>query len=356
MLTMSDDLPIHQSAEPFARIGSHHPRWTERWYFNIQAEDGTLLGICGGGFYPNTGVLEVYGCALADSLQVNIRQRVTEFDRTHLGAASAVQFEIREPMRVWAMSAQSSHFSFELEFESTAVPYLFPAFFVAADHGRPGVPVALDTIQHFAQPGRVRGRWTLNGDTREISARSFRDRTWGIRSARPRLHNWYVLHLEDDSSLYLVHQERADGSAMVSHIGRVGLDGSVATAVIDAHELDFEPDSRLLRSGVITAHGADGAPVTVQVRNVGPGVRLLGAGYTAAQGAADALGDVQSDTWDLSDERSRVRYGRGTIDSPIVATLTWGARTVSGFGISETAIARDHWRYGRQLTMGEAHQ
>ena len=345
-----DDYPLHQTAETFLRVSGHHPKWTERWYFNLQDSDGTLRGILGGGFYPQPGVLEVYGCLLLGDTQVNVRQRVRHHNRQQLDGAPAVTFEVTEAMELWQARVQTPEVSLEMSYEASSSPYLFPPFFVAPDLPHEAPALEVDTIQHFVQPGRVAGALRTEGRDERFDCISFRDRTWGVRSSRPRLHQWYVLHLEDGSYLTLIHQERADGSLLVSHVALVTEDQQVRRGVLDGHDLRFDPTSRLLLDGRFHGHDAAGTAIEVHVTNVGEGVRLLGAGYTSDQGDEAGLGEVGSERWDLTDRALLSRIGRGTIDSPVRASISWGDRTSSGIGVSETAIARNHWRYGAQLS------
>jgi hypothetical protein len=79
-------------------------------------------------------------------------------------------------------------------------------------------------------------------------------------------------------------------------------------------------------------------------------VRLLGAGYTPSQGDAERHEPVQTEAWDLADPALARRIGRGTIDSPARMALRWdNGEKLSGLGVTESAIARDHWRYGSQI-------
>lgn len=333
MLTPNDDLPRHPATD--------HPKWTERWYFNLLAENGTMLGIVGGGFYPVVGTLEVYACLLRDGVQHNLRQRVAVADRDRLDAASAVRFRLDEPMTAWTVSASGPAFDLDLRFTANNVPHLFPPFVVPADPP-PASPAVFDDIQHFVQPGRFDG------------GLSFRDRTWGVRSPRPRLHSWYVGHLADGGYVTLIHQERADGTVMVSHVAHVDRAGAVRSAVVDGHDLSFEPRSRMPRHARYTARDTAGAAVAVSLEVTGPGVRLLGAGYTPTQGDTGGAEAPAVDAWDLSDPDLVATIGRGTIDSPARVELTWGdAGLVDGVGVFETAIARNHRRYGAQLLDGD---
>ncbi|GCE41583.1 hypothetical protein Rhow_005242 [Rhodococcus wratislaviensis] len=348
-LYSSDDYPLHQTADTHVRVASDNPRWTERWYFNLQREDGALVGIVGGGFYPHGGVLEVYACILHDGKQLNLRQRVIEFDRSRIDSAAAVTFAIAEPMARWSMRAQGSSFDLDLTYRSAQPAYLFPPFVVAADLPHAASQLQVDTVQHFVQPGQIEGQLRIGGEDIPLALSSFRDRTWGVRSSRPRLHQWYVMHLNDGSQLNLIHQERADGAVMVTHIARMWNGGSVETGVLDSHDLEFDPTSRTLKRATFEGHLAGGGAIAISVTNIGDGVRLLGAGYSEKQGEATGLGVPQEEVWDLTDSNLVASLGRGTIDSPATAHCSWGSDTLTGFGITETAIARNHWRYGAQL-------
>lgn len=346
-LVAADDLPVHQTAETLRRPDTLHPRWTERWYFNLQQADGRLLGIVGGGFYPNNQLLEVYACLLDGQNQHNLRQRVRTSDRSRLDLGDRVAFEVIEPMRSWTMRANGPAFALRLRYEATSAPHLFPPFVVAADLPHRSGPGDYDAIQHFVQPGVVTGQ--VSG--RDVGRlHSFRDRTWGVRSSRPRLHNWFVFHSPDGRYLTLIHQERADGSQLVSHMAIVAADGSRGQLVLDDHDLTFDGVSRLLRFAHYRGHDTAGRRFRLAVTNTGEGVRLLGAGYSNAQGDSGGGSAAESETFDLADAGVLRRTGRGTIDSPASMDLEWDdGERLTGIGITESAIARDHWRYGSQL-------
>lgn len=349
-LVAADDLPIHQTAETLRRPDTLHPRWTERWYFNLQHADGRLMGIVGGGFYPNTQLLEVYACLLEGANQHNLRQRVRTSDRSRLDLGDRVAFEVIEPMRSWTVSADGPAFALRLQYEATSPPHLFPPFVVAADLPHRSGPGDYDAIQHFVQPGVVTGHVTADRERDVGRLHSFRDRTWGVRSSRPRLHNWFVFHTPDGRYVTLIHQERADGSQMVSHMAVVAADGSRAQLVLDDHDLTFDGASRLLRVARYRGHDAQGRRFHLAVTNIGEGVRLIGAGYGHAQGDDGGGNAVECETFDLTDADVTRRTGRGTIDSPASMDLEWDhGEHMTGIGITESAIARDHWRYGSQL-------
>jgi hypothetical protein len=76
-------------------------------------------------------------------------------------------------------------------------------------------------------------------------------------------------------------------------------------------------------------------------------MRLAGAGYNDSQGERSE-GSVQRDSYDLGDPEVARRTGRGTIDQGARGYVS-GAWSGDGVGIVESAIARNHVRYGHQL-------
>lgn len=77
---------------------------------------------------------------------------------------------------------------------------------------------------------------------------------------------------------------------------------------------------------------------------VGLAMRLAGAGYVDSQGERSD-GAVQCDEYDLADPEVARKTGRGTMDQGVRAQVT-GAWEAEGIGVVESAIARDHVRYG----------
>jgi hypothetical protein len=224
-------------------------------------------------------------------------------------------------------------------FTAETDPYPYPPIEIPADPG----DAAYDAWRHFTGPGRIDVAFGDGGASEP--ALSFRDRTWGVRSRRPRMHNWYVLHL-GDRFLTLVHQERADGSVLYSAAALTGADGSVDEMRIAGHELEYDPGTRTIRSGRIALEGAEGE-ATLEFERTGEPIRLAGAGYVAGQG--ETAGGVVGESWDLGDRELVERIGRGTMDAPASGVLAYAGESMPAVGVVETAIARDHHRYGRQV-------
>lgn len=345
-LIETDDLAVHQVSQPLSRVGSTHPKWTERWYFNLHNTDGSLLGIFGGGHYPNTGVVETYACVLMDGSQFNVRARGRIDGTRHLDAGVGPSFSVEQPMRRWSWVV-SGHVGCQLSFDSTNVPLLFEPF--RAPARADDDPQDYDDVQHFVQPGTITGVVTVGDTVVELDrASSFRDRTWGVRSGRPKLHAWFVVHLDDGGYVTAIRQEHRDGTVMTSEMAFVDATGAIRRASVESHRFEFDPRTRILKGGAIRGIDGEGAPVSIGFQNTGEGIRLGGAGYDHDQGSERASQMVE-DVWDLSSPEVIDRIGPGTIDSPIRAQLEFGDTRKQGTGISEFAVARTHHLYGHKI-------
>lgn len=344
-----DDLPLHQVAQPLRIVGSLHPRWTERWYLNVQDADGHLRLIVGGGHYPASRTLETYACGLHQGRQVNRRSQTETSDRLALDTGSGPWVRVVEPMRTWEVGIDDPSLQADLRFTATGPPHLFRPFVVPADPD--GDPLAVDDIQHFVQAGTITGSLAVDGTAVDLAgARGYRDRTWGIRSRRPRLHLWIVGHLDGGRRLAAIRQERAGGQVMTSELAFIKEEVTLQ-ASIDRHDVTVDPISRQVDHARLEGQcGHD--RVAVEIERLGEGIRLNGAGYTARQGERRSAA-VGGESWDLTDADTLREIGPGTIDSPVRIRVEWGRETATGPGIAEFALGRDHHRYGVQLPRRE---
>jgi hypothetical protein len=201
-----------------------------------------------------------------------------------------------------------------------------------------------DLYRHFVAVGE----WTLEhraGIDTAGRLLGVRDRTWGVRTRRIRWHNWCVFQF-GERTLTLIHQEMADGTIMHSEAGVVHGNGKLERLRIVDHDATYEPDTRQVTRAQWALQGEHGE-LKLEYDRVGLGMRLSGAGYDDSQGAR-ASGDVQRDAYDLADPEVARRTGRGTIDQGARGHVS-GAWEADGTGVVESAIARNHVRYGRQL-------
>jgi hypothetical protein len=334
-----DDLAVHQSPALLGATWPASPSWAERFYFNLQRPSGELLAIVGGGIYPRRGVAECYLCRLDGDRQHNLRAWAPLAGATEstVEIPGEFTFTCEAPMRAWAISVGSRGSELDCRFEATREPYLYPALDIAADE--PGSE--FDLYRHFVGAGRM----SVDGAPAELL--SVRDRTWGVRSRRARLHNWYVIHL-GSHFLTLIHQERADGSVLFSAAALSGPEGEAERLAVTGHDLGFHPSDRQVERGKVTLTGAERV-LELELSRVGQAIRLAGAGYDSRQGARSESAGIERDSYDLGAEVEAARLGRGTMDVPVEAKLSGPGIQLSGVGIAETAVARDHRRYGSRL-------
>lgn len=341
-LSAWDDYPVHQSADVLSATDPRVPGWAERFYFNALRPDGEIVMILGGGVYPARGVAECYFCRREGDRQINVRtwQPLPVRD----GGLPDGPFTLRcdAPLSDWSVAVDLPGDRFAGRFSGSLPPHLYRTIDVPASE--PGGPY--DLFRHFI----ALGRWQLDEDAGLAGGEELigvRDRTWGIRTRRPRLHLWSVLQI-GDGCLAFKHQEIADGSVMFSEAALTRPGGEVTPLEVAEHELVFDRHERQIVRGRVAFDGA-GGPRTLEFERRGGGLRLSGAGYDDGQGDRGTSSGAQRDEYDLSDPAVAAQTGRGTIDAGVRARLE-GTGGGEGIGVVETAIARDHVRYGPDVT------
>jgi hypothetical protein len=336
-----DDLPVHQSAAVLGSVAPFQPGWAERFYFNLLHPTGAIVAILGGGIYPVRGVSECYFCRFEGTRQVNVRAWGSLPQAGEGGRARPFSLRCDAPLRDWSVSVDAGRDAFAGRFAGALPPYLYSPIDVPALE--PGGE--FDLYRHFVAVGR----WSLGACAGLDPGTEFvgvRDRTWGVRTRRIRLHNWYVFWL-GDACLTLIHQELADGSVFFSEAGVVRRDGPSERLQVVAHDLCYDGRTREVLRGTVELSGS-GAPLTLEFERVGPSMRLAGAGYDESQGARRTLEGTERDEYELADPGVAARTGRGTMDAGARATVT-GAWSAEGVGVVETALARNHVTYGHQI-------
>lgn len=286
--------------------------------------------------HPQHGSVEAYFCRLEDGLQTNLRW----VKRYPAIGGRGLALECVDPLQDWRVSVDDDSFPVSGRFEGVGTPFLFDQVAIDATEGAAG---PYDAYRHFV----ASGTWALERfgpDPVPEGLVGVRDRTWGVRTRRPRLHFWFVLRT-GTTQLCLLHQELADGRIHFSQAGVTSPEGSTPLTVAD-HDLRLDPHTRVLDGGTVRLTG-DGTAYEVRFERVGLGLRLAGAGYNDQQGTEESA-DTQQDSYDLTDPGVAAKTGRGTIDVGVTFSVT-GDLTGEGIGVAESAVARDHVRYGPQI-------
>jgi len=341
-LSAWDDYPIHQAAAPLTAITPNLPGWAERFYFNLLRPTGEIAAILGGGVYPMRGVGEFYFCRFDGNRQLNLR---AWSELPSPGAelnAGAFSLRCEAPLSDWTVAVDAGDTQFSGRFNGSIAPFLYDAIDVPASEP----DGEFDLYRHFI----ATGRWDLEafeGDDGATGFTGVRDRTWGVRTRRIRLHNWYVFNL-GDVCLSLIHQEWADGSVFFSQAGAVHAGGYVEPLRVVDHDLHYDRHTREVIEGRVDLTGTDGS-LCLEYERVGRAMRLAGAGYDESQGDRDMSGGVERDEYDLSDPAVANETGRGTMDAGARGRVS-GAWSRDGIGVVETAVARNHVEYGQQIS------
>jgi hypothetical protein len=335
-----DDYPVHQSAALIGMVEPMRLNWSERFYFNVISPSGEVLAILGGGIYPLRGVTECYLCRMHGDTQVNLRSFTALPGPGEPAQAGPFVLRCEQPLKQWSVTVDFDDVQLDGRFVGINRPYLYEPVDVPASE--PGGE--FDLYRHFIAVGE----WSLgNAAGIDTSGRllGVRDRTWGVRTRRIRWHNWCVLQF-GERTVTLIHQELADGTVMHSEAGVVHGDGEIERLKVVGHDVTYEPDTRQVIRANWMLDGEHGE-LRLDYERVGLGMRLAGAGYDDSQGER-APGDVQRDSYDLADPNVARRTGRGTMDQGARARAS-GAWEAEGVGVVESAIARNHVRYGHQL-------
>lgn len=341
VLSAWDDYPIHQAPAVASSVVPSQSGWAERFYFNVLRPTGEIVAIMGGGVYPVRGVGECYFCRLDGDRQENVRVW-SELPRPgHDLAPGPFQIRCESPLRDWSVGVDVADIRFKGKFLGLLPPYLYSVLDVPSSE----TGGDFDLYRHFVAVGE----WEIDdAGGLELPSRliGVRDRTWGVRTRRIRKHNWYVFCV-GDVLVTLIHQELADGSVFFSEAGAVHAGGRVERLRVIGHDLRYDPNSREVYAGSFTLAG-DVGDVRLEYERIGKGIRLAGAGYDDRQGARQRPNGSEHDEYDLSDPEVDRRTGRGTIDQGARVQIT-GAWSGEGTGVVETAIGRDHHRYGSQI-------
>jgi hypothetical protein len=298
-----DDALIHQNYGTIDQVvDTTDPRWFDRFYFNMQALDGSLAITQGIGVYPNQKVMDGFGMISTPGFQVNVRgsRELVNGNRDEMDIGP-IHAEILEPMKRWRFrlddNAQgvSYDFNYIANFQATE-----PVRLISEVEGR-----RVWDWTHFAHVGRVEGWAKIDGKKIMLAQDTHyavRDRSWGVRpgiavvedmSAWFRQaqwgtgHNWCCVQLETFYFWYFQTQED-DGT------GRF-FDGQLRWG--DKHFVN----------AVVEVHLASGKVLKVNMRRRDTSILLRGGMYGGLNGIIHGMKqgplNVSGERWEPSDPR-----------------------------------------------------
>jgi hypothetical protein len=301
-ITAADEGFHHQFADTFAVVGTSDPAWTEKVCAMAMSRDGAIQLGFGMGKYTNRDVIDGYGAISRGKSQWTVRASRRLASDPEQTTVLPLRYEVLEPLRVVRFALDPNEVvpvSFEWTFEA-ALPTAFEDRTVHQD----GFRTSADLVRYH-QIGVGSGWVEIEGELTDLDSAgcvSTRDHSWGVRYGvgvpapdKPEVDAlaglgfqmvWCPLLFErDDGTRYgmLIHFQivTAPGLGIVHKIVMGGVehpDGQVEPWLDLAPELQYDPDNRRLRGGVIRATTADGVTRDLAVEVLDDTGIQLGAG------------------------------------------------------------------------------
>lgn len=359
-LSPLDDLPIHQIAEPVAHVGTSDRNFYDRYYFNGHPCSDELFFVFGMGQYPNLAVQDAFLAVLHDDRYRVVRaSRRVGADRSDT-TVGPLRVEVLEGLRRLRIVAEPNEWGIEADLIwDGAVPAHREPQHVIRSHGR----VVFDGCR-MAQVGSWSGRLVVDGMAFDVTPQRWwgtRDRSWGIRPVgeaeppgiragdKPQFWWIYAPMRFDDGGLYVIVQERPDGSRLLESAvrsPRFADGGEPEPLTLVGYDLDCEPGTRTVRQARLRAQAPDGDPVEVTATPLLPMHIGVGTGYGLdadwRHGMYQGELEVQGVVHDLRTEQGRSAMW-GIVDAVARFERSDGA---TGYGLFEYLLLGPHQRFG----------
>lgn len=323
MAARLDDALIHQNYGTIDNVVEEDPRWFDRFYFNLQAIDGSMSISQGIGVYPNQQVMDGLALLATPEAQVNVRvsRELVNGDRDQMDIGP-LHAEIIEPMKRWRFWLDQNEYGISYDFTYTAN-------FKALDTKRL-ISIVDDRRvwdwSHFGHVGRVEGWAKMDDRTFTLKPEThwaIRDRSWGVRPGVAVLedmsswfkqanwgsrYNWVCVQLESFYLWYfLTHDE--DGSpryfkGLVRWSDAAGGAEEMVTKVV--RRLDFGPGEHF-QNVEVDVHLESGRVLKVNMKRLPTTVHLKGGNYGGYKGIIHGMKQgplkVDGDRWEPADSR-----------------------------------------------------
>ncbi|MBL8386014.1 MAG: hypothetical protein JNM90_23215 [Burkholderiales bacterium] len=328
MLTPLDDTLWHQLPTTFDHVWTSDPRFFDRYWFAIYAEDGSVAIQITMGAYRNMNVLDAGAVIIIDGRQHNLR-----VSRALDGSVETVCGPIRirpiEPLK-----------SFEIVIEpGDHAPHgriVWECVEPAREehphfnrlHGR-----VVEDYRRFDQIGTASG-WLEAGGRRIAFERwwSCRDHSWGVRRGMgvpepvtgpkvPLAEKGHVMSFlffsTDAMSGHLLFSGRGDDAPYTTGVVTERAGERVHHAARIALAVELHSGTRRFRRAGVTATFEDGRTLRLAVEARGASIAMQGLGYSGGYSDGKGLGAwrgtrfLESDTWDVS-HPSQIVYPDGT--------------------------------------------
>lgn len=342
MYRESDELLLHQTAEPFETVSIQNRNFFDRMYFNIHNSREGFYLITGLGSYPNTSVVDAYLCCVYDNRQYNLRLSMETQNRQTL-EIGPLKYSIVKPLEKWFIHVDPCSdipFSADIEFNAVSVPYEANKYIREKDN------IQMANHYHMVQPGQWMGKIKLNNNSFSVDGwMGARDRSWGFRSADMgvQLHVWITARF-DNLSLFLSVQEDANMN-IVYQDGAVFQGNEVHKIKNITHSLIFEKGSREHLSGCFHFEDERGNKYQLKSKKILPGINNVGGWFGGGHGKRRGTYHAEGDVYELATPPGTFNKGVWARDQ----LCTFELNGLKGEGIFEHALSKRHKGYGEQI-------
>ncbi|WCO66107.1 hypothetical protein PO878_16525 [Iamia majanohamensis] len=352
-LTSWDDYPVHQTSEFIRHVATSDRNFYDRYYFNCLPTSGEWFAIFGLGQYPNLGTTDAFIDVRRGGRQHIVRASQPLVDRADT-SVGPLRVEVLEPLvRLrFVVDAPEHDVEMDLTWEGFG-----PAIEEPRQYLRSQGKVVFDT-QRLAQMGSWSGTLRVAGEDLAIDPETCwgsRDRSWGVRpvgepetdgirqgvNVMEGLWSYFPMRFEDHS-LFVICQERPDGSRPLTQSERVWLDGTVDDLGPVEHEHRFRPGTRVMVGSTLRFPEAG---VEIACEPLLPNFVSLGTGYGMDADWRHGMYQgpepvVQGLTYEVEEIEGLAQYG--IVDH--VARFTYDDHV--GYGLYEHGVFGPFPRYG----------
>ena len=328
MLTPLDDTLWHQLPTTFDHVGTSDPRWFDRYWFAIYAQDGRVAIQVTMGAYRNMNVLDGGAVMVLDGRQFNLRVS-RSLDGSFETVCGPLRVRPLEPLKSFEIAIAAGEHSLHGELRWECVE---PAHEEHPHYTRMQSRTVED-YRRFDQIGAASGWLEVEGRRVAIDRWwSCRDHSWGVRRGMgvPEPVTGPKVTLAEKGhvmSFLFFSTDMMSGSLLFS--GR-GDDVPYTTGVVTdrrtqetyhATKIELEVDlhegtRRFRRAGVVvTFEGGRHLRLAVEAR--GSSIAMQGLGYSGGYNDGKGLGvwrgenHRESDVWDVS-HPSKIVHPDGT--------------------------------------------
>ena len=293
MLTPYDEFPVHQASRPFSHIPSTDVAWDDGYFFGLQSPADGIFVFTGMRVSPNTDMIGGYAGINTNGRQVTSRHsRVwrPHFDTT----IGPLTYRFVQPYRDIhiTLAANDSPLALDVHWLGEGPPFE-EAHHEATNRGRHTTDQT-----RYTQSGTAEGWIEFDGKRFDVTPDTWgatRDHSWGIYEDRPPLKRmsqwlppfeaperrralrlWVPFRSHDYTGFYCFHEDAEGNSGRLNDVFGTPFEGRVEFGwertlkfVSGEHALEFHPDTRVFKKGVITLEDEAGGIWTQKLEAVG---------------------------------------------------------------------------------------